>query len=71
MRYSLKMINKNGYTIQKDFRSIQQAKTHAKFYPLSVFFCWIYDKVKDEMLYQNCYSDNWRKCNNDTFVPHY
>ena len=71
MRYSLKLINRNGYTIQKECKSIEQVKTFAKFYPLSVFFGYIYDKVKDEMIFQNCYTDRWKKCNNETFIPYY
>lgn len=71
MRYSLKMINRNGYEIQKKFDSIKKAKNFAAFYPLSVFFAWIYDAKKDEMICQNLYSDVWKKCNNETFIPYY
>jgi len=71
MRYSLQLINRNGYTIQKEFKSIQQAKTFAKFYPLSVFFGWIYDKINEKMILQNCYTDRWKKCDNKTFIPYY
>lgn len=37
-KYALTMINSNGYTIKKDFNSIEKAKTFAKFYPLEAFF---------------------------------
>lgn len=70
MRYSLRLINKNGYVIEKEFDSIKGAKGYAGFYPLSVFFGWIYDKSVDEMIFQNNYTDKWSKCNNQTFVPY-
>ena len=70
-RYSLKMTNKNGYEISREFDSIAKAKGFAAFYPLSVFFAWIYDKVRDEMILQNCYTDHWVRCNNETFSPYY
>lgn len=71
MRYSITLINGNGYTIQKEFNSVDKAKRFAKFYPLSVFFGWIYDKQNDEMIYQNIYTDKWKKCNNETFVRYF
>lgn len=69
--YKITMINRNGYTIERKFKSITQCKDFAAFYPLSVFFAWIYDINNDEMKYQNEYKDRWKKCNNDTFVPYY
>lgn len=65
--YSITMINRNGYTIKREFKTITACKEFAKFYPLSVFFAWIYNKKTDEMCYQNDYSDKWKKVNNDTF----
>ena len=38
MRYSICLINSNGYTIKKEFESVDKAKRFAKHYPLSVFF---------------------------------
>ena len=71
MKYSLTLINKNGYTIKKDFKTIKEAKNYASFYPLEVFFGWIYDKINDNMVCQNLYKSTWRKCNNDNFVPYF
>lgn len=71
MRYSLKMINRNGYEIKREAMSIKTLKEFAKFYPLSVFFAWIYDKKEDKMICQNLYTDKWVKCSNETFVPYY
>ena len=71
MKYSLTLINKNGYTIKKDFKTIKEAKNYASFYPLEVFFGWIYDKINDSMVCQNLYKSTWKKCNNDNFVPYF
>lgn len=70
-RYSIKMINRNGYEINHSENSVEKIKTFAKFYPLSVFFAWIYDNASGEMICQNCYTDQWKKCNNETFTPYY
>ena len=69
--YKITMINRNGFTIERTFKSIAQCKNFATFYPLSVFFAWIYDIKHGEIKYQNEYRDKWKKCNNDTFVPYY
>ena len=66
--YSLTMINRNGYTIKRTFKTVSECKSFATYYPLSVFFAWIYDIKNDEMRYQNNYSDKWKRVNNDTFV---
>ena len=71
MRYSLTMTNKNGYTIRRQFKSVKKAKEFASFYPLSVFFAWIYDIQNDEIICQNIYTDKWEKCNNENFIPYY
>lgn len=70
-RYSIKMINRNGYEINHSENSVEKIKAFASFYPLSVFFAWIFDTVSGEMMYQNCYTDKWKKCNNETFYPYY
>ena len=70
MRYSLTMINANGYEIKREFKTISACKHFANWYPLSAFFAWIYDKTNDEMLYQNNYSNTFFKCNNTSFVPY-
>ena len=69
--YSLTLINKSGYTIKKDFKTIKEAKNYASFYPLEVFFGWIYDKINDSMVCQNLYKSTWKKCNNESFVPYF
>lgn len=69
--FAIKMINRNGYTISRTFKTITACKDFAKFYPLEVFFCWIYDTKTNEMKYQNEYTNRWKKVNNDTFVPYY
>ena len=70
-RYALTMTNRNGYTIKHDETSVNAIKQFAKFYPLSAFFAWIYDRKEDKMIFQNIYSGNWKKCNNETFTPYY
>ena len=70
-RYSLTMINRNGYTIKHEANSIDSLKGFAKFYPLEVFFCWIYDKINDTMVRQNDYSKKWKTCNNESFIPYW
>ena len=69
-RYSVVLMNRNGYTIRNESTSVEGCKQVIKRYPLSVFFGWIYDKKTDTMLYQNDYSNKWKKCNNETFVPY-
>ena len=71
MKYRLTLINRNGYTIKKDFRTIKEAKSYASFYPLESFFGWIYDKINDAMICQNLYKNAWKKCNNESFVPYF
>jgi len=70
-RYTITMMNRNGYTIIRKFNTIQSCITHAKHFPLSVFFAWIYDKTKDAMIMQNNYSDKMFKCDNESFVPYW
>jgi uncharacterized membrane protein YkgB len=70
-RYTLTMTNKNGYTIKHSETSVNAIKQFAKFYPLSSFFAWIYDRKEDKMIFQNIYSEKWKKCNNETFTPYY
>ena len=70
-RYSLHMINGNGYDILRRFNSINSCINFAKQYPLSVFFAWIYDTKKDEMVMQNDYGNNFFKCNNENFIPYW
>jgi len=36
--YKLTMINRNGYTIERNFTTIAQCKNFAGFYPLKSFF---------------------------------
>lgn len=69
--YSITMINKNGYTIKRKFKTVAACKDFANFYPLSVFFAWIYNEKSAEMCYQNDYSNHWKKINNDTFIPYW
>lgn len=69
--YSITMINRNGYMIQRKFKTIAACKEFTSFYPLSAFFAWIYNTETDTMCYQNLYSNKWKKVNNDTFVPYY
>ena len=69
-RYTITMINKNGYTIVRKFNTIQSCLNHAKYFPLTCFFAWIYDKVNDTMIMQNNYSSKMYKCNNDSFIPY-
>jgi hypothetical protein len=68
-KFTITMINRNGYTIVRKFNTIQACKDFAKFYPLSVFFAWIYNNKYDEMIMQNNYRDSFFKCNNETFIP--
>lgn len=70
-KYSITMINRNGYTIIRKFNSIQSCLNHAKHFPLTSFFAWIYDIQNDEMIMQNDYTDKMFKCNNETFVPYW
>ena len=70
-RYSVTLINQNGYMIKLESASVQGAKQAVKHYPLKSFFGWIYDKQTDTMVAQNQYKDRWKKCNNETFVPYY
>lgn len=70
-KYSLQMINRNGYTIKKESNSIEALKRFSRHFPLEVFFCWIYDKINDEMVCQNIYSNRFKKCNNKTFVSYF
>lgn len=70
-RYTVTMTNRNGYSIIRKFNTIQSCLTHIKFYPLSVFFAWIYDNNTDTMIMQNNYTSKMFKCNNDTFIPYY
>ena len=69
--YKLTMINRNGYTIERNFKTIAQCKSFASFYPLKAFFCWIYDTKKGEMKAQNVYKESWKRCNNDTFISYF
>lgn len=71
MRYSLKMINRNGYEISRKFRSVAACRRFAEWYPLEAFFAWIYDSAQDEMIMQNDYKRSFFKCNNETFVPYW
>ena len=70
-RYSLQMINRNGYTIKRESNSIEALKQSARHFPIECFFIWIYDKINDEMVCQNTWSKKFRKCNNETFIPYY
>jgi hypothetical protein len=70
-RYTITMINRNGYTIIRKFNTIQSCITLAKHFPLTVFFAWIYDKVTDTMVMQNDYKDKMFKCDNESFVPYW
>ena len=69
--YKLTMINRNGYTIERNFKTIAQCKNFAGFYPLKAFFSWIYDTKTGEMKAQNIYKENWKRCNNNNFVPYF
>lgn len=68
--FEITLINRNGYTIKRQFKTAKACKDFAAFYPLSVFFGWIYNKATGNMCYQNDYSDKWKKVNNDTFKPY-
>lgn len=70
-KYSMTMINHNGYTIKKEGNTIDSLKHFARHYPLESFFIWIYDKINDEMVCQNIYTKKFKKCNNETFVPYF
>lgn len=70
-RFTITMMNKNGYTVMRKFTTIQSCKTFAKHFPLSVFFAWIYDKSKDSIIMQNNYSDKLYKCNEESFIPYW
>ena len=70
-RYAVTLTNKNGSTISRESDTIEGAKRAVSFFPLSVFFGWIYDRRNDEMIRQNTYTDKWRKCNKETFVGYY
>ena len=70
-RYSLQMINRNGYTIKRGGNTVEALKSFATFYPLDSFFVWIFDNTKNEMLYQSIYSKKFKKCSNETFVPYF
>lgn len=69
--YSITLTNRNGYTISRKFKTITACKEFASYYPLSVFFGWIYNTKTDEMCYYNDYTDKWEKCNNETFKPYW
>ena len=70
-RYSLTMINRNGYTIKRESNTVESLKQQAAYYPLESFFAWIYDKSTDTMIMQNQYRKLFKKCNNETYVPLY
>lgn len=70
-RYSLTMINKNGYTVKRENDTIEGCKRQARHFPLRSFFAWIYDKKEDNMICQNDYSNRFFKCNNETFRPYW
>lgn len=70
-KYSLTMINRNGYTIKKESDNIDALKRHAKHFPIEVFFIWIYDKINDNMVCQSIYSNRFKRCSNETFVPYF
>lgn len=69
--FSITLINRKGYTIKRNFKTIAACKDFAKYYPLSVFFGWIYDINNDKMCYQNEYTNHWKKVDNDSFTPYW
>lgn len=69
--YSITMINRNGYTIARKFKTIKECKSFASYYPLAAFFCWIYNTASETMCYQNTYSNCWKRVNNETFTPYF
>ena len=71
MRYSVTLINRNGYEIKRESNTIDGAKRAVAFYPLESFFGMIYDRSMDEIIRQNTYGGRWRKCDKETFVPYY
>ena len=70
-KYKITLVNRNGYTITKELKSVTACKDFAKWYPLTSFFGWIYNMASDNMEWQNCYKNKWSKCNNETFIPYY
>jgi hypothetical protein len=71
MRYSLTMINKNGYTIKREGSSIEGLKRQARFFPLESFFAYVYDKNTDNIICQNDYTKRFFKCDNKSFRPYW
>ena len=67
----MKMINRNGYTIEKESNSIESLKRYARALSMKSFFIWIYDKINCEMICQNIYTNRFKRCNNETFVPYF
>jgi hypothetical protein len=59
-RYSVTLINRNGYTIQREATSIDAAKRSVSFAPLASFDGWIYDRAADAITHRTSGS-KWRK----------
>lgn len=69
--FKVVLMNKDGYTISKQFYYVESCMNFAQYYDLSQFFGWIYDIKNDEVVFQNCYSNKWEKCDNWSFIPYY
>ena len=59
-RYSVTLINRNGYTISREAASIDAAKRSVSFAPLASFDGWIYDRATDAITYRAS-GNGWKK----------
>ena len=59
-RYSVTLINRNGYTIQREATSIDAAKRSVSFAPLNSFDGWIYDRAADAITHRTS-GKGWKK----------
>ena len=59
-RYSVTLINRNGYTITREASSIDAAKRSVSFAPLSSFDGWIYDRVLDAITHRTS-GKGWKR----------
>ena len=59
-RYSVTLINRNGYTIQREATCIDAAKRSVSFAPLNSFDGWIYDRAADAITHRTS-GNGWKK----------
>ena len=59
-RYSVTIINRNGYTIHREASTIDAAKRSVSFAPLASFDGWIYDRVSDAVTHRTN-GNTWKK----------